>query len=195
MPQTPTTRQRTVAGRLTLRFIFVTAGVYALAGGVTLALTRWLPYHAVPGRVIFPPVFWLTTVLLVLGSGWLHRAVECVRRERQLPFRRSLLWSLGAGVLFVGAQGYGLTCLIRNELPDESQTGANTFITMLGAVHAMHFSLALMFLVWVTLGAFDDRYDHEYYWGVTLCAWFWHGLGIVWLLILVIFSIATKFSS
>ena len=95
-----------------------------------------------------------------------------------------------AGTLFVGVQIYGLQSLLRNQDPNEVQTGANAFITTLGFLHAMHFSLALLFLVWVTINALADRYDHEYSWGVTLCAWFWHGLGIVWLCILVIFAIA-----
>jgi hypothetical protein len=59
------------------------------------------------------------------------------------------------------------------------------------ALHAMHFTLALMFLVWVTLGAFADRYDHEYFWGVVVCAWFWHALGIAWGCILIVFAIST----
>jgi heme/copper-type cytochrome/quinol oxidase subunit 3 len=113
-----------------------------------------------------------------------------VRRERQKPFRRSLLIALVSGTLFVGIQTYGLACLIRNQLPDDVQTGANAFIVVIGALHAIHFSLALLFLVWVTLSALADRYDHEYSWGVTLCAWFWHGLGIVWLGILAILAIA-----
>lgn len=192
MPQFQTLPHPTVAGRLALRFIFVSVGVYAAAGTAALVLTRLVPFHPVPGQVVFPPAFWWTTGLLALGSGWLQHAVYCVRREKQKPFRRSLLFALGAGTLFVGAQSYGLGCLMRNQVPDEAQTGANAFITVLAALHAMHFALALLFLVWVTLNALADRYDHEYSWGVSLCAWFWHGLGIVWVLILVIFSIATE---
>ncbi|MBI3860620.1 MAG: cytochrome c oxidase subunit 3 [Planctomycetia bacterium] len=192
MPQFQTLPRKTVAGRLALRFIFVAAGVYVAAGGVALALMRIVPFRMVPGQVVFPPAFWWTTGLLALGSGCLQHAVHCVQRERQKPFRRSLLLALVAGMLFVGVQTYGLWCLMQNQVPDDAQTGANAFITVMAALHAMHFALALMFLVWVTLSALADRYDHEYSWGVTLCAWFWHGLGIVWILILVIFSIATE---
>jgi cytochrome c oxidase subunit III len=46
--------------------------------------------------------------------------------------------------------------------------------------------------VWVTLSALSDRYDHEYYWGVKICALFWHALGIVWLVILMAFLIGTQ---
>jgi cytochrome c oxidase subunit III len=47
-----------------------------------------------------------------------------------------------------------------------------------------------LFLVFVTVQGFADRYDHEYYWGVLVCACFWHALGIVWLAILFVLVIA-----
>jgi cytochrome c oxidase subunit 3 len=149
-----------------------------------------VPSPIAAGRVVFPGAFWFTTLILALGSGLLQHASHCVRIERQRPFRRCLLMAVAAGTLFVGLQIYGLACLIRNQVAEDVQTGANAFIVIIGALHAMHFSLALLFLVWVTLNALADRYDHEYSWGVTLCAWFWHGLGIVWVLILVVLAIA-----
>ena len=84
--------------------------------------------------------------------------------------------ALVSGILFVGVQIYGLQCLIRNQVAEDVQTGANAFIVIIAALHWMHFSLALLFLVWVTLNALADRYDHEYSWGVTLCA----GSGTDW---------------
>ncbi|MGE5195284.1 MAG: cytochrome c oxidase subunit 3 [Deltaproteobacteria bacterium] len=190
MPQFQTLHRPAAPSRMAVRFILVSAGVYAACLSLAAALIHFLPPRVEPGRVVFPPAFWLTTVLLAVGSGCLQYGVSCVRIERQKPFRRSLVIALVSGTLFVGIQIYGLQCLIRNQRPDEVQTGANAFIVMLGGLHAMHFSLALLFLVWVTLSALADRYDHEYSWGVTVCAWFWHGLGMVWLCILVIFAIA-----
>ncbi len=190
MPSSLTTHRPGTASRLAVRFILVAAGVYAVALGLAWSLIRCLPPTVVLGRVVFPPALWVTTALLFLGSGFLQHAVRCVRIERQKPFRRSLMMALVAGTLFVGIQTYGLQCLVRNQVPDEVQTGANAFIIMLATLHAMHFSLALLFLVWVTLKALADRYDHEYSWGVIVCAWFWHALGLVWLCILVVFAIA-----
>ena len=190
MPQFQTIHRAAPPSRFAVRFIVVSAGVCAVVLGLAAALIYFFPSPVAAGRVVFPPAFWFTTLLLALGSGLLQHASRCVRIERQKPFRRSLVMAVVAGTLFVGVQIYGLYSLIRNQVEDEVQTGANAFITTLGVLHAMHFSLALLFLVWVTLNALADRYDHEYSWGVTLCAWFWHGLGIVWLCILVVFAIA-----
>lgn len=190
MPRIQTIRRPPIPSRVALRFILVLTAIYVVAGMLAYLLIRLVPPPARSGEVSFPPAFWLTTVLLAVGSASLQHAVRSVRLERQKPFRRSLIVSLVAGTLFVGIQSYGLRCLVQNQIADEVQTGANAFLTMLATLHAMHFLLALMFLVWVTLSALADRYDHEYSWGVTVCAWFWHALGIVWLLILVVFAIA-----
>jgi heme/copper-type cytochrome/quinol oxidase subunit 3 len=178
--------------RLAVRFIAAAAGVYALAGLVAYALSRLPAPPTGAAEVVMPRVFWGTTLLLGAGSFCLARACHYVRIEKQRPFRLSLLAALGAGVTFVGVQSYGLACLIRNQDPHQAQTGANAFETVFAALHAMHFSLALLFLVWVTVGALADRYDHEYFWGVTLCAWFWHALGLVWCLILAVFLMVTS---
>ena len=192
MPQFQTVYRSTAPSRLALRFIFAAVAIYAVAGGLAVALMRCFPATAAPGKVVFPPVFWLTSLLLALNSGFLQQAVHCVRRERQRLFRRSLICALAAGTLFVGLQSYGLKSLMQNQVAEETQTGANAFIAIMVTLHVMHLSLALLFLVWVTLNALADRYDHEYSWGVSLCAWFWHGLAIVWTCILTMFVIATE---
>lgn len=178
-----------------LRFIISAAAIYVAVGFAAWLLIRVLPVPESPGEAIFPPAFWLSTGLLIAASVMMQRAVFFVRLERQTRFRKSLLAALGLGASFVAIQSYGLACMIRHQSPGEVETGANAFLTMLAALHAMHVTLALMLLVWVTLSAVADRYDHEYYLGPLFCAWFWHVLGIVWMLIMIIFLIATNYLS
>jgi len=63
----------------------------------------------------------------------------------------------------------------------------------MSGVHALHFTVAIWWLLWVLLSALEDRYDHEYYWGVYACGWFWHALGAVWAVLLAVFLIAANF--
>ncbi len=142
-------------------------------------------------KLRLPPVFFLSTLFLAVGSWFLERARAFVRRERQAEFRRSLLLSLSFASAFVAVQGYGLWAIDKGiRTPNESQLGVHGFVIMLTALHAMHFIVAQSVLLWVTLSAFADRYDHEYFFGVTFASWCWHGLGIVWVGILFIFTMA-----
>lgn len=171
-----------------LRFIFASLAVFGLAGGLAYALIHF-GNTATARSQILPPAFWLTSALLATGSVALYSASNYVRIEKQRPFRRCLLVALAAGTLFVGFQSYGLACLLSRQNPADVATGVNAFIFVFATLHGLHFALALWFLVFVTLRAFADAYDHEYSWGVTVCGWFWHFLGAVWLCILAVFLI------
>ncbi len=123
----------------------------------------------------------------------MHRGLYHVRIERQQPFRRCLLLALGCAVLFVAVQSFGLWHFVSGTKDVENpQMNVHGFVFMFAALHAMHFVVAQSVLLWVTLSAFADRYDHEYYWGVTFAGWLWHALGIVWLAILCVFAIAMR---
>lgn len=133
-------------------------------------------------------------MFLLAGSVTLQRAAWLVRVQQLESFRRWLVVSLTSGTLFVGIQICGLWRLTQNQtrpgqsLPDSAETGANALVAMFAGLHGVHFVIALLFVAWITVNAFANRYDHEYSSGVTFCAWFWHTLGIVWMMILGLFA-------
>jgi cytochrome c oxidase subunit III len=175
--------------RSALRFFATVVAALALAGAVAVLLITTLGRPATPGTH-FPPAFFVSTLLLFSGSYGLRKAIRFVRMERQREFRRWLMISLMFGSLFVGVQIYAMACLMpHNRTPDAASTGVTAFVLALASLHAMHFTVAMLFLSLVTVRTFADRYDHEYYWGVKACAWFWHALGIVWIAILAVFAI------
>lgn len=178
-------------GEITRKLFWATLIVAASASALSVLLAALFGMPQPDGRVSLPPALYLSTVMLVIGSGLLQFAEGRVRLEKQRPFRRALTAALAAGTVFVGIQAYGICCLFHKQPADISaQTDAHAFTFVFVALHAMHFVVALWFLTWVTLNAHYQRYDHEYYWGVTVCTWFWHVLGIVWLAILAVFAIA-----
>src|SRR5690606_29988121 len=116
---------------------------------------------------------------LLAVSLLIERGIACVRRERQRAFRGSLAAALIAGVAFTSSQAWGLSWLRLSDDPNDDVAGVNAFAFLFAALHAVHVCVALLFLAYVTVQAWAGRYDHEYYWGVRFCAWFWHALGIV----------------
>jgi cytochrome c oxidase subunit 3 len=178
-------------GDFVLRVSAVYLGAVICAAAIAMVLCQVFGLPTSSSEIRLPLAFHVSTLVLLAGSWQLHQATSFVRVEKQAPFRRSLMLSLATGTLFVGIQGYGIWCLTSSYPQNlDTQTNAHGFIFVFVALHAMHFSVAMMFLVFVTLRGMLDRYDHEYYWGVTVCEWFWHILGIVWLAILTVFAIA-----
>jgi cytochrome c oxidase subunit III len=186
-------RHSETAGGFALRFFHVLLLVFGVAAGLATGLIYVLPVFRGPGTISLPWAFWVSTVFLLLSSLMQHRSVQAVRRERQQPFRRDLFLALTAGVGFAAVQTYGLWCLWQTQPRSTlaASTGPEAFVFVLAVLHGLHVSIAIMFLTFVFLKSRIDRYDHEYYWGVTVCAWFWHALGLAWLAIVVVFLIAT----
>lgn len=142
-------------------------------------------------RVLFPPAFAVSSTLLLLGSFSLHRAVIFVRIEKQRIFRFCLIMSLFLGSLFMGVQGYALWLIFPIERAYETATlGVTAFILCLATLHGLHFLVAVLFVAFIISRTWADRYDHEYHWGVQICAWFWHFLVIVWIAIMAVIAIA-----
>ena len=180
-------------GLLARRFFALSLGLLIAAALVARFGIRCLDGES-HGRSIMPLPFWLSTAFLFAGSVTLQRAAWLVRIQEIDSFRRWLMLSLTAGTLFVGLQSCGLWRLIQNQtpagqaVPSSAETGANAFVVMVAGLHGVHFVIALLFVAWITVNAFADRYDHEYFGSVTFCAWFWHALGIVWMAILTLFA-------
>ncbi|GAB5443347.1 MAG: hypothetical protein Fues2KO_36960 [Fuerstiella sp.] len=162
---------------------------------IALAVSLGLMFGAPPPakQLYLPPAFLFGTIFLLAGSWFLQIAGDHVRQERQNQFRQALVRSLVFAILFVGVQSFGLWSFARGTTDSQNpQLNAHGFVFMFTALHAMHFLVAQSVLLWVTLAAYHDRYDHEYYFGVTFAKYFWHVLGLAWIAILFVFSIAAS---
>jgi cytochrome c oxidase subunit III len=174
---------------LALCFFLLSAVTLAVSIGGAWVMIRISSFVPTGNRFLFPPAFVASTVLLILGSVVLQTASFHVRCERQRLFRRRMFQSLSVGVAFVIFQTQGLWWLLSQKEAAQRiglRDGAFAFALM----HGIHFIVALLFVAFVLLQALADRYDHEYSWGVTFCAWFWHALGIIWLVIVAGFLLA-----
>lgn len=174
---------------LALCFFLLSAATLSVAIGGAWLMIHASPFEPSETHFRFPPAFAVSTVLLLVGSVSLQAASYHVRCERQRLFRRRMLLSLFVGVAFVAFQIQGLSCLLPQKRAAAEiglRDGAFAFVLM----HGVHFIVALLFVVFVFLQGLAGRYDHEYSWGVTFCVWFWHALGIIWLVIVAGFAIA-----
>jgi cytochrome c oxidase subunit 3 len=174
---------------LALCFFLLSAATLTIGIGGAWLLIRASSVVPTGTRFLFPPAFAVSTLLLMLGSVTLQSASLHVRCERQRTFRRRMAQALFVGIAFVIVQTQGLWCLLAQKQAAQTiglRDGAFAFALM----HGVHFIAALLFVVFVLLRALADRYDHEYSWGVTVCAWFWHALGFIWLVIAAGFLIA-----
>ena len=135
-----------------------------------------------------PTTFWTSTALLVLISIFLQRASWLVHREKQVGFRRWLVWAMLAATVFVAIQWVGMRDLIAHHFTqDDGSTKVYGMSFTLALIHALHVLGGMVFLGYVIYQAFRDRYDHERHWAVDHCAGYWHFLDVVWVTMLAMF--------
>lgn len=174
-----------------LHFFALAIASLTTAALMTWSLSSWFGKLTEKPEVIFPPAFLVSTALVGFGSFALTAALQYVRRERQREFRFWLLLSLLTGTLFMGVQGFALWSIFPEiRTRDSATVDSLAFILCLTALHCLHLLIGTLFVAFIISRSWANRYDHEYYWGVRICVWFWHFLFIVWLAIMAIISIA-----
>ena len=192
-PALTATPDRHAAGRLrdAQRGAFILMLLTAVSLGVFVSCIRVFGQPHRSDTLQFPIAFGISTLLLLAGSIAMIRAHFFVRMERQADFRWWLKFAAGCSALFMGIQSYGLLWMTpATKSAAGTSLGVRPLVMMLAGLHAMHFFIATLFISVVLSRSIADRYDHEYHWGVTVCAWFWHLLGIAWMAILAVFAIA-----
>ena len=177
-------------GAFVIRVFLAGVSVCGLAAICGQFLIRMWPPTSVSVASMIGVAFAVSSTLLLATSLSLHRARRSVRLERQLVFRRQMIVAVIAATLFFSVQAYGLWCLQAVLDPARAAVGANSFAFVFTVLHALHVVVAMMFLIYVTARSLIGRYDHEYYWGVTVCVWFWDLLGVVWVAILGVLVIS-----
>ncbi len=134
-----------------------------------------------------PLAFLFSTACLIAVSFGLARAESFAKRERQAKLRTALAVSLIAALAFLIVQALALEGLVQQITPEQSATESPAFLFVAIALHAIHVAAAVLWLIYVGLQSAAGRYDHESRFGLTLCAWCWHALGVVWVVILAVY--------
>jgi heme/copper-type cytochrome/quinol oxidase subunit 3 len=131
----------------------------------------------------FPAALWASTALVLAGSVAIHRALACVRRERQQPFRTWMVVALLCAVGFVAVQAPSLWLMLTKHFQQARENNIQLYglVFFLVVVHALHVLGGIIQMFNVTLNAFAGKYDHESHGPVKHAAMYWHFLDVVWI--------------
>ena len=192
--------------KLVFYLFLASLGMFFIASMLTYLIVRQQAFRpiedAIPNSILamgpevyqkltLPASFWISTVILIAVSVFLQRACWLVHREKQIDFRRCLIWSFLAAGVFVLIQSFGMFDLLSQHL-SQSDGSAKVYgmSFTLSFIHALHVLGGMVFLAYVTRQAFRGKYDHERHWAVDHCASYWHFLDVVWACMLITFVIA-----
>jgi cytochrome c oxidase subunit 3 len=129
--------------------------------------------------VVFPPVLWLSTALIVISSGTFEMARRLFRRGQWRLASRLLLATATLGMVFLAAQLFAWRELVKQgAYMMENPHGA--FFYLFTGLHAAHLLGGLIALFVLLFGRQKRREV------VDVAAYYWHFLTVLWLILFAV---------
>lgn len=180
------TRRSSDMGMLGMKLLIASLSMLFLASIVGFVVIRsraaeWPPPNMPP----LPWSLWISTVVILLSSVTMWRALSYIRRDDQSTTRTMLAMTLFLGLVFLASQTYNWMHLVAAQMTIRSNLYAFMFY-LLTALHAAHVAGGLVALGITTTKAFRGRYNAHYHPGVQYTNIYWHWLDGVWLVMLLL---------
>lgn len=155
-------------------FLVVIGGLFAMLGSAFVMQIDETPWQLVP----LPSQVWVNTGLLIVSSLCLHMAANGWHKETHIWLLAGSTTALG----FVAGQLGVWETLTRNGY-ELSGAPAASFFYLITGLHGLHIlgGLVALALVWTRLTRLNDPEKT-----IGLCALYWHGLLVIWLLVLAL---------
>jgi cytochrome c oxidase subunit III len=170
---------------------FVTIGILFTATLVAYVVTRVQVHVFRPEASPGLPIGLFGSTAMIFGvSMSMHSAYRSVVENRQESLRRSLWLGLAFAAAFVVGQGFNWAQMIHEQSALPAPTlFAFTFYLLTG-LHAVHVLGGFIPLGIVIHRAARREYSSSRADGVRFCVWYWHYLGVIWLVLLSVMLIA-----
>jgi cytochrome c oxidase subunit 3 len=131
----------------------------------------------------------LSTALIVLTSLSVWQAQRAIKRNLLEAVRRWLLVSGALAALFLLTQAANWVAM--RPPSDAPSLYISTFYILTG-VHALHVIGGFVPLGFVVHHASRRNYSSSRYEGLSLCAQYWHYLGVVWLILVTMLYLGNR---
>ncbi len=152
--------------------------------------------------VLLPPILFLNTAVLLLSSLTMERARQHIFREIDVleewlgmgkpALRRTLPWvalTLVLGLTFLSGQVLAWKQLTAQGFAfDRWATPASYFFYVITGLHAAHLLLGVLALVLCLGGLARLKRVESRQIAVDAAAWFWHTIGLAWLLLFAVLT-------
>jgi cytochrome c oxidase subunit 3 len=142
--------------------------------------TRGAPHYRAPGLPDLPGGLALSTLLIALTSLSIWQAQRAIKKNLLEAVKR-WLWASGAlAGLFLLTQTANWFAM---RPPSDAPSLYISTFYMLTGVHALHVIGGYVPLGFVVHHASQRHYSSSHHEGLSLCAQYWHYLGVVWLIL------------
>lgn len=141
---------------------------------------QWLSFS-------LPPMFWVSSVVILLSSISMHYALISVKKNNQSGLKLGLLLTILLGLGFGVSQFLGWAELVEGGIyfAGKSANPSGSFLYALSGLHLAHIISGLIYLLVVWVKAQLGKYNSRRIGPVKNAALYWHFLDGLWIYLFI----------
>jgi len=136
-----------------------------------------------------PPIFWLTTAILILSSVTHHLAFIHAKKDNLSQVKGWMLITAILGLAFLVSQWYSWVYLVNINVYFSGNNVAGSFLYVLTGLHMLHVLSAVIFVLITTWRTQLNKVHSGNLLGIELCTTYWHFLDVLWIYLFAFLSI------
>lgn len=127
-----------------------------------------------------PPIFWLTTCILILSSVTHHLAFIQAKKDNLEQVKGWMSITALLGVAFLVTQFYSWVYLVGINVYFVGNNVAGSFLYVLTGLHAIHLISAVILVLITLVRTFQYKVHSRNLLGIELSTTYWHFLDALW---------------
>lgn len=145
-----------------------------------------------PNWVIFrlPPVFWYSTLAIVLSSLTMQVAVNKFKARQMPAYRTAITVTAALGVLFVVLQWLGFQQIgaAGVKMIGPGSTASGSFVFVIAGLHILHVLGGVVALLAIFFRAFSRKSRNYSATPLEVTATYWHFVDLLWVYLFIFFN-------
>lgn len=131
-----------------------------------------------------PPLFWITSVLILVSSFTMHGAYLAAKRDNLEMVKLGMIVTTLLGIGFLVGQVLAWGELVANNVYFVGNP-SGSFVYVLSGLHGLHIVGGVVFLAITLVAAFRFQVHSKNLSLIEMCTTFWHFLDALWLYLFV----------
>jgi cytochrome c oxidase subunit 3 len=128
-----------------------------------------------------PQLFYISTAVILISSVTMNKTLSAAKKNDLKGIKRFSYITLLLGILFIICQVKAWQALYHQKIFFAGNDAAASFLYALTFLHLLHLVAGIIALTVVWSKSLKEKYNSENYYGISLCAIFWHFLDALWI--------------
>lgn len=139
-------------------------------------------------NIEIPKIFWVSTAIILCSSLTMQLALRSFKQREMQHYRIWLAITLVLGIVFIVCQFIGFTTMWQHGVLFQGAS-AGQFLYVIAGLHALHILGGVIALLVMVLKSYFGKVKSYNSVPVEVMATYWHFVDILWIYLLVFFSL------